>query len=86
MEVNEWFERDRKKKQGIMERLAENANSRAFKVLFEYLDMEIDNCRDGLEEKDSDILRGAILSYRELKKTIINAKEISKAINADTPE
>lgn len=83
------FERDQKKKKRIMELLAAHSNSRAFKVLFDYLDMEIENCRDGLEEKDNDQLRGALKGYRTLKNSIITAKEVVEAlnvVNADTPE
>lgn len=90
MEINSIDDRDQKRKKRNLELLGNHANSRAFKVLFDYLDIEIENCRDGLENNATieaiKTFQGAITAYRALKNTITSAKEITIALNADTPE
>ena len=78
-----------KKQFRTIEKIAQHSRSQAFAALFELLDMEVDDCRNGLESaRGDDVIRYqmAIIAYRGLKNRILNAESIVKAINADTPE
>lgn len=79
---------DQEKKRNL-ELLGQHAKGAAFNALFERIDIEIEDCRDGMELAIGDDvikLQMAIVAYRGLKTTILNAEEVIKRINADTPK